>query len=160
MDSWYRHGLMVLTTPMVFTQTDGIVSVLLDHTFTRGPSIARMLNFYQYKPHYHPQGHVSAWCKEHCNPRNVPELNSVNTVICEQVKFLSTFPFTNILFLSPLAHQASRYKGWKLMFFIRAFGLSDKTVNRCWFWIFLKMVCNLYLRPGTQHFFIVTYVFQ
>ena len=39
MDSWYRHGLMVLTTPMVFTQTDGIVSVLLDHTRTRGPSV-------------------------------------------------------------------------------------------------------------------------
>ena len=27
---------------MVFAQTEGIVSVLLDHTRTRGPSVARM----------------------------------------------------------------------------------------------------------------------
>ena len=33
---------MVLTPPMEFTQTDGIVSVLLDHTHTRGPSCARI----------------------------------------------------------------------------------------------------------------------
>ena len=33
---------MVLTPPMVFAQTDGIVSVLLDHTHMRGPSFARM----------------------------------------------------------------------------------------------------------------------
>ena len=39
---------MVLTTPMVFTQTDGIVSVLLDHTRTRGPSVARMWDFFCY----------------------------------------------------------------------------------------------------------------
>ena len=31
---------------MVFAQTDGIVSVLLDHTRTRGPSVARMRDFY------------------------------------------------------------------------------------------------------------------
>ena len=36
---------MVLTTPMVFTPTNGIVSVLLDHTHTRGPSVARMQDF-------------------------------------------------------------------------------------------------------------------
>ena len=36
---------MVLTPPMVFAQTDGIVSVLLDHTRTRGPSVARMRDF-------------------------------------------------------------------------------------------------------------------
>ena len=37
---------MVLTPPMVFTQTDGIVSVLLYHTRTRGPSVARMRDFF------------------------------------------------------------------------------------------------------------------
>ena len=42
MDSWYRHGLMVLKKPMVLTQTHGKVSVLLNHTHTRGPSVARM----------------------------------------------------------------------------------------------------------------------
>ena len=36
---------MVLTPPMVFAQTDGIVSVLLDHTRMRGPSVARMRDF-------------------------------------------------------------------------------------------------------------------
>ena len=36
---------MVLTLPMVFAQTDGIVLVLLDHTRTRGPSVARMQDF-------------------------------------------------------------------------------------------------------------------
>ena len=45
-DSWYRQGIMVLTTPMVFTQTHGIVSVFLNHTHTRGPSVARMQDFY------------------------------------------------------------------------------------------------------------------
>ena len=44
-DSWYRHGLMVLTTPMLFTQTHGIESVLLNHTSTRGPSVTRMRDF-------------------------------------------------------------------------------------------------------------------
>ena len=46
MGSWYRHALMVLTTPMVLTQTHGIVPVLLNHTRTRGPSVARMRDFY------------------------------------------------------------------------------------------------------------------
>ena len=46
MDSWYRHGLMVLTTPMVLTQTDGIVSVLLNHTRARGPSFTLMRDFW------------------------------------------------------------------------------------------------------------------
>ena len=42
----YRHGLIVLTIPLVFPQTDGIVSELLDHTRTRGPSVARMRGFF------------------------------------------------------------------------------------------------------------------
>ena len=42
----YRYRLMVLTTPMVFTQTDGVVLVLLDHTRTRGPSVSRMRDFF------------------------------------------------------------------------------------------------------------------
>ena len=33
---------MVLTTPIVLTQTHGIVLVLLNHTRTRGPSVTRM----------------------------------------------------------------------------------------------------------------------
>ena len=42
---------MVLTPPIVFAQTDGIESVLLNHTHTRGPSVTRMrdsffLNFH------------------------------------------------------------------------------------------------------------------
>ena len=41
---------MVLTPPMVFAQTDGIVSVLLDPTHTRGPSVARMRDFFTTKP--------------------------------------------------------------------------------------------------------------
>ena len=40
---------MVLTQPMVSSQTDGIVSVLLDHTCTRGPSVARMQDFFLIK---------------------------------------------------------------------------------------------------------------
>ena len=44
-DSWYRKGLMVLTTPMVLTQRYGIVLVLLNHTRTRGQSVARMQDF-------------------------------------------------------------------------------------------------------------------
>ena len=57
-DSWCRHGLMVLvgthvkdmdsllTTPIVLTKTPGIESVLLNHTHTRGPSVARMRDFH------------------------------------------------------------------------------------------------------------------
>ena len=37
---------MALTTLMEFTQTVGIVSVLLDHTRTRGTSVARMRYFF------------------------------------------------------------------------------------------------------------------
>ena len=40
---------MVLTTPMVFTPTDGILSVLLDHTHTRWQSVARMRDFFKPK---------------------------------------------------------------------------------------------------------------
>ena len=36
---------MVLTPPMVFAQTDGIESVLLNHTRTRGPSVTCMRDF-------------------------------------------------------------------------------------------------------------------
>ena len=46
MGSWYRHGPMVLTTPMVLTKTHGIVSVLLNHTLTRGPIAASMPDFF------------------------------------------------------------------------------------------------------------------
>ena len=45
-DSWYRQGLMVLTTPMVLTKTHGIESVILNHTHTRGPSVTRMRDFF------------------------------------------------------------------------------------------------------------------
>ena len=44
---------MVLTTPMILTQTHGIKSVLLNYTHTRGPSVARMrdlFNFYILNP--------------------------------------------------------------------------------------------------------------
>ena len=37
---------MVLTTTMVFAQTDGIELVLLNHTCTRGPSVTRMRDFF------------------------------------------------------------------------------------------------------------------
>ena len=46
MDSWYKHELMVITTRMVWTETHGIESVILNHTRTRGPSVARMRDFY------------------------------------------------------------------------------------------------------------------
>ena len=45
MDSWYRHGLVVLTTPMVLTKTHDIELLLLNHPHTRGPSVARMRRF-------------------------------------------------------------------------------------------------------------------
>ena len=45
MDSWYRHGLMVIITPMVLTETLGIVLVLQNHTHTRGLSVALMRDF-------------------------------------------------------------------------------------------------------------------
>ena len=44
-DSSYGNRLMVLTTPMLLTQIHGIVSVLLNHTCMRGPSVARMRDF-------------------------------------------------------------------------------------------------------------------
>ena len=95
---------------------------------TRGPSVSRMRNLYQYKPHYHSQGHVSAWCKEHCNPRNVSELNSVNTVICEQVKFLSTFLFTNILYIS-ISLPSLAIQGLETNVSHQSFWFIQKTVN-------------------------------
>ena len=36
---------MVLTPPLIFAQTDGIVSLLLDHTCTKGPSVTCMRDF-------------------------------------------------------------------------------------------------------------------
>ena len=47
-DSWYRHRLMVLTTPMELIQTHGIVLELLNHTRTKGISFARMQDFFFY----------------------------------------------------------------------------------------------------------------
>ena len=44
MDSWYGHGLMVLTTLMVLIQIHGIV---YNHTCTRGLSVARMRDFHR-----------------------------------------------------------------------------------------------------------------
>ena len=38
-DLWYRHGNVVMTTPMVLTETHGTESVLLNHACTRGPSV-------------------------------------------------------------------------------------------------------------------------
>ena len=43
-DSWYRHGLMVFNTPMVLTQTDGLLLVLLNHTHIIGPSVEGFFN--------------------------------------------------------------------------------------------------------------------
>ena len=48
-DSQYVHRLMILTTPMVLTKTHGIVSVLLNYTHTRGPSVACMRDFLERK---------------------------------------------------------------------------------------------------------------
>ena len=48
-DSQYVHRLMILTTPMVLTKTHGIVSVLRNHTHTRGPSVACMQDFLELK---------------------------------------------------------------------------------------------------------------
>ena len=48
-DLWYRQGLMVLTTPMVLTKTHVIESVLLNHTNTRGPSVACVWDFFEVK---------------------------------------------------------------------------------------------------------------
>ena len=37
---------MELTAPMVLTQSQGMVSVLLNHTCTRGPSVARRQEYF------------------------------------------------------------------------------------------------------------------
>ena len=44
--SWYRHGLLLLTTPMVLTHPHGIVSVDLNPTHTKRPNVARMQDFF------------------------------------------------------------------------------------------------------------------
>ena len=46
-DLWYRQQLMVLTTLIVSTKIHGIESVLVNHTHTRGPSVARMRDFFK-----------------------------------------------------------------------------------------------------------------
>ena len=45
-ESRYTHGLTVLTTPMLLTWTHVIVSVLLNHTNTRGLKVARMRDIF------------------------------------------------------------------------------------------------------------------
>ena len=35
----------------------------------------------------HIQGHTEAWCLQNCHPKLFPDLEPVNTVICEQVNF-------------------------------------------------------------------------
>ena len=35
----------------------------------------------------HIKGHKEAWCLQNCNPTNNPDLDGVNTVVCEQVNF-------------------------------------------------------------------------
>ena len=48
-DSWYRQGLMVLTTPMVMTKTHAIKLVVLNHILMRGPSLNRIQDFFLIK---------------------------------------------------------------------------------------------------------------
>ena len=52
-----------------------------------------MFSFFNWVLYYtFYQGHTSPYCREHCNPRNVPELKKVNTVICEQTfKWLNNY---------------------------------------------------------------------
>ena len=46
-ETW-THGIdMELTTPMVLNQIHGIVSVLLNHTHSRGPSVAGIRDLLQ-----------------------------------------------------------------------------------------------------------------
>ena len=55
LESWYRHGRIVLSTPIVLTQslslsqTHGIEAVLPNHTSTRGPRVTRMRDFLFFK---------------------------------------------------------------------------------------------------------------
>jgi hypothetical protein len=35
----------------------------------------------------HIKGHTETWCPENCNPSNFPELEDINTQVCEQVNF-------------------------------------------------------------------------
>ena len=35
----------------------------------------------------HIQGHTETWCHENCHPRLFPELERINTVVCEQINF-------------------------------------------------------------------------
>ena len=61
---------MVLTTTMVFAQTDGIELVLLNHTCTRGPSVTRMRDFSSLKygtdlsPRFDTLKDLSTWLGE------------------------------------------------------------------------------------------------
>ena len=53
MESWYRYGLIIYGHGRTYgidnthgTQTHGIESVLFNHTPMRGPSVARMRDFF------------------------------------------------------------------------------------------------------------------
>ena len=35
----------------------------------------------------HIQGHTERWCLENCHPKLFPELEPINTVVCEQLNF-------------------------------------------------------------------------
>lgn len=35
----------------------------------------------------HIQGHTEPWCLNNCHPRLFPDLEPINTVICEQINF-------------------------------------------------------------------------
>ena len=95
---------MVLTPPMVFAQTDGIVSVLHDHTRTRGPSLARMRDFFS-SPSRNQRmfkgnsifGHNS-WNKESYKKQNV---NSKHIgKVQEQICIINYFNIEEILKVS------------------------------------------------------------
>lgn len=35
----------------------------------------------------HIKGHTETWCLENCNPKIFPELDDINTQVCEQTNF-------------------------------------------------------------------------
>ena len=56
-DSWFRQGLMVLTTPMILTYTHGIESILLSHTHERVDCYPYAGFFFEYvNVSYHGHG--------------------------------------------------------------------------------------------------------
>jgi hypothetical protein len=59
------------------------------------------------------RGHVAEYCQKYCDPWKIPELNGVNTPICEQAifclhKFSIHPPFTNLLLISFLSYYKVR----------------------------------------------------